>query len=292
MIGRAMECGAAVGLVGVLIGSCSVESGGWDSTKPVIGNVLGVEIGVSMQQPAFVILGAGGGVGSATARILAEGGANLMLAGRSSENVTAVAQETGGIARLLDARQPIEVLDVVEEAVDLFGRVDGIANCVGSLLLKPAHLTTDDEFDETIATNLRSAFAAVKAGGKAMRSDGGSIVLVSSAAAQIGLANHEAIAAAKGGITGLTKAAAATYSRHGIRVNAVAPGLVRTRLTERLTGTEQAEQASLAMHALGRLGEPEDVGSAIAWLLDPAQSWVTGQVIGIDGGLGSIRSRA
>ena len=124
-----------------------------------------------------------------------------------------------------------------------------------------------------------------------MRSTGGSIVLVSSAAAQIGLANHEAIAAAKAGVIGLTRAAAASYSRQGIRVNAVAPGLVRTKLTARLTSSPQAEQTSIAMHALGRIGEPEDVASAIAWLLDSDQSWVTGQVIGVDGGLGSIRAR-
>lgn len=244
-----------------------------------------------MEERVFVILGAGGGVGSATARMLAAQGAQLMLAGRGVDGLEAVAAATGGTVRQLDARQPNEVGNVVSEAADLFGRVDGIANCVGSLLLKPAHITSDDEFDETIATNLRSAFAAVKAGAKAMRAAGGAIVLVSSAAAQIGLANHEAIAAAKAGVVGLTKAAAASYSRHGIRVNAVAPGLVRTKLTERLTATPQAEEASLALHALGRLGEPEDVASAISWLLDPAQSWVTGQVIGIDGGLGSVRSR-
>lgn len=244
-----------------------------------------------MEQPVYVMLGAGGGVGSATARLLAGQGAQLLLAGRNAESLETVAAATGGIVRQLDARQPNEVVDAVAEAVGHFGRIDGIANCVGSLLLKPAHITTDDEFDETIATNLRSAFATVKAGSKAMRSSGGSIVLVSSAAAQIGLANHEAIAAAKGGIIGLAKAAAASYSRQGIRVNAVAPGLVRTKLTERLTATPQAEAASLALHALGRLGEPEDVASAIAWLLNPAQSWVTGQVIGVDGGLGSVRSR-
>ena len=124
-----------------------------------------------------------------------------------------------------------------------------------------------------------------------MQNEGGSIVLVSSAAAQIGLANHEAIAAAKGGITGLTLAAAASYAARGIRVNAVAPGLVKTRLAERLTANEKSEQASIGMHALGRLGEPEDVAAAIAFLLDPANDWITGQVLGVDGGLGSVRSR-
>ena len=244
-----------------------------------------------MEDKAFLILGAGGGIGSATARSLSARGAKLVVAGRPSDGLQTVAAETGGVLHELDATVIGEVGEAVNNAVETFGRIDGIANCVGSLLLKPAHITTDDEWHDTIAINLTSAFAAVKAGAKAMRGSGGSIVLVSSAAAQIGLANHEAIAAAKGGVIGLTRSAAASYARQGIRVNAVAPGLVRTKLTERLTSSPQAEQASLAMHALGRLGEPEDVAAAIGWLLDPAQSWVTGQVIGIDGGLGSVRAR-
>ena len=245
-----------------------------------------------MHNRSFVILGAGGGIGSATARRLAEQGAKLVLAGRSPDPLETLAAETGGIAHPLDATRTADVAAAVDLASREFGRVDGIANCVGSLLLKPAHITTDDEWDDTIATNLRSAFAAVRAGARAMRSDGGSVVLVSSAAAQIGLANHEAIAAAKGGVIGLTRSAAASYAPAKIRVNAVAPGLVRTQMTERLTASETAEQASLAMHALGRLGEPEDVAAAIVFLLDPANSWITGQVVGVDGGLGSVRPRA
>lgn len=244
-----------------------------------------------MNDTAYLILGAGGGIGSATARLLAERGANLVLAGRTSLSLDSLADETGGIVHLLDATDTAAVAEAVDRTVAEFGRIDGIANCVGSLLLKPAHITTDEEWDDTIATNLRSAFAAVRAAAKAMRSDGGSVVLVSSAAAQIGLANHEAIAAAKGGVVGLTLSAAASYASVNIRVNAVAPGLVRTRMTERLTASETAEQASLAMHALGRLGEPEDVAAAIAFLLDPANSWITGQVLGVDGGLGSVKPR-
>lgn len=244
-----------------------------------------------MNDRSFVVLGAGGGIGSATARMLAKQGANLVLAGRTPGPLEELASETGGIAHLLDATDTAAVSAAVDDAVSRYGRLDGIANCVGSLLLKPAHITSDDEWDDTIATNLRSAFAAVRAGAKAMRSEGGSVVLVSSAAAQYGLANHEAIAAAKGGISGLTLAAAASYASAGIRVNAVAPGLVQTALTERLTASETAKQASLAMHALGRLGEPADVASAIVFLLDPANSWITGQVIGVDGGLGSVRPR-
>ena len=124
-----------------------------------------------------------------------------------------------------------------------------------------------------------------------IESEGGSVVLVSSAAALTGLANHEAIAAAKSGIIGLVMSAAATYSRYGIRVNCVAPGLVRTPLTQSLTENEAILKKSEKMHPLGRIGEPGDVASAIAWLLKSEQSWVTGQVLGVDGGLANIKGR-
>jgi NAD(P)-dependent dehydrogenase (short-subunit alcohol dehydrogenase family) len=124
-----------------------------------------------------------------------------------------------------------------------------------------------------------------------MKADGGAVVLVSSAAARIGLANHEAIAAAKAGLEGLARSAAATYARQRIRFNVVAPGLVRTPLTQGLVANELAEKASLAMHPLGRLGEPDDVARAIAWLLDPAQNWITAQVLGVDGGLADVKAR-
>jgi NAD(P)-dependent dehydrogenase (short-subunit alcohol dehydrogenase family) len=120
---------------------------------------------------------------------------------------------------------------------------------------------------------------------------GGSVVLFSTAAARTGLPNHEAIAAAKGGVQGLMLSAAATYAPRGLRVNAIAPGLVRTPLTARITSSPAALQASAAMHALGTVGEPDDVASLAAWLLGPDARWVTGQLYGIDGGLGTVRAK-
>lgn len=239
----------------------------------------------------YVILGATGAIGGALAAELRERGARLALAGRDEDKL----QERFGDwdARLLafDATSFEAMQAQCEQVLEWAGRVDGIVNCCGSVLLKPAHLTSLDDFQQVMATNVTTAFAAVRAAAKALRENGGSVVLVSSAAAEIGLSNHEAIAAAKGAIAGLTRSAAATYASKQIRVNAVAPGLVRSQLTERITSNEKALEASLAMHALGRVGEPEDVAGAISWLVSPAAAWVTGQVIGIDGGLAQVKTR-
>ena len=241
---------------------------------------------------SYVVLGAYGGIGEALTRRLARRGARTLVAGRDAGSLERLAAEVGGEACTVDATRPEEVAACLRRAAEVFGRLDGVANCVGAFQLKPAHAITEAEWDSMIATNLRSAFAVVRAAGTIMAAHGGSIVLVSSAAARIGLANHEAIAAAKAGIEGLALAAAATYAPKGIRVNCVAPGLTRTPLTAGLWQNETVARASAGMHALGRLGAPEEVASAIDWLLDPEQSWVTGQVIGVDGGLSRIRSRS
>jgi len=239
-----------------------------------------------------LIVGAGGAVGTATARQLATEGHRLHLAGRDPDALAALAADIGAAGvHAVDARDIAAVKGVVDAVADAEGRLDAVANLVGTLLLKPAHLTSADEWDETIAANLTSAFAVVRAAAPRMRDHGGSIVLASSAAAQTGIANHEAIAAAKGGIIALARSAAATYGAQGIRVNAVAPGLTRARMTGRLVDNAAQAEASRQMHVLGRLGEPEDVAGLVAWLMGPAASWVTGQTIGVDGGLGQVRTR-
>jgi NAD(P)-dependent dehydrogenase (short-subunit alcohol dehydrogenase family) len=233
----------------------------------------------------FVVIGATGGIGKAVARRLREQGRTVRLIGRNPERLASLAAEIGAEFAVANAAHVTEL-----EAV-LGSDVQGVVNCAGSLLLKPAHLTSEAEWEQVITTNLTTAFATVRAAAKAMMSTGGSIVLCATAAARTGMANHEAIAAAKGGVMGLALSAAATYAPRRIRVNCVAPGLVDTPLAARITSNPAALQASTAMHALGRIGTAEDVASGIAWLLDPENSWVTGQVLGIDGGLGSLRPR-
>jgi NAD(P)-dependent dehydrogenase (short-subunit alcohol dehydrogenase family) len=228
----------------------------------------------------YLVIGAAGGIGRALLPMLA--GHNVLACGRTESAL----RELGVPYRVLDAAQP----EAVEAAAREFPHLDGIVNLAGSILLKPAHTLTEAEWQQTITTNLTTAWCTVRAAARTMP-QGGSVVLVSTAAARIGLPNHEAIAAAKAGVIGLTLSSAATYAPRGIRVNCVAPGLVETPLSERITKNEAARKQSEAMHALGRIGRPEDVASAIAWLLDSRQNWVTGQVLGVDGGLGSVRSR-
>ncbi len=243
-----------------------------------------------MTQPVYAILGATGGIGAALCRRLAAQGARLVIGARDEARLAALAAEVNASSLVTDATQSDQVDAFIAHALATHGQLDGVSNCVGSLLLKPAHITTNDEWEFTLRQNLNSAFYLLRAATKVMKA-GGSVVLLSSAAARTGLANHEAIAAAKAGVIGLTLSAAASYAARNIRVNCVAPGLVATPLTARITGHEASLKASAAMHALGRVGAPEEIASAIAWLLDSSNSWVTGQVIGVDGGLSSVRPR-
>ena len=244
--------------------------------------------------PVMVVIGGAGGIGSAVARRLAKSGCQLVLTSRNPERLVQIGADTGAHTFPLDARDSAAVETLLQSVLASHGRVDGVVNCAGSILLKPAHLISDQEFADTLATNLTTAFNLVRAAARLMmkQAGGGSIVLCSSVAARRGLVNHEAIAAAKAGVEGLALAAAASYARFGVRVNCVAPGLTRTELTRSLTQNEVVAKMSAALHPLGRIGEPAEVASAICWLLDCEQSWVTGQVIGIDGGLSQIQARS
>lgn len=187
---------------------------------------------------------------------------------------------------LLDATD----FDAVDEVFKQAGRIDGVVNCSGSLLLKSAHMTSKAEYQSVIDASLTTSFATIRAAGKHMK-EGGSVVLISSAAALTGLANHEAIAAAKAGVIGLVQSAAATYAQMGLRVNAIAPGMIDTPLTSQLTSSPVMLKASIAMHSLGRIGETKDIANGVIFLLNPMNNWITGQVLAIDGGLSSIRPR-
>jgi NAD(P)-dependent dehydrogenase (short-subunit alcohol dehydrogenase family) len=226
----------------------------------------------------FLIIAASSRIGQATCALLKNEGHQVFTTARDETKITPDA--------ILDATD----FDAVDQVFQQAGEIEGVVNLSGSLFLRSAHMTNYEQYKEVIHASLTTAFATVRGAGKNMK-NGGSVVLISSAGAMTGLANHDAIAAAKAGIIGLTLSAAATYAPQNIRVNTVAPGLTETPLTTSITSNETSRKFSENMHALGRLGQPDDIARAIVFLLDPKNNWITGQILAVDGGLSHIRPK-
>ena len=245
------------------------------------------------EKPVVLIAGISGGMGSSVAARFAEAGWKVAGFARSEERLRSfVGNHPEATTYQADACDSSQVDEVVEQLLAKTGRIDAYVHCVGSIILKPIHSCSDKEFEETLSLNLRSAFYGVRAVVRPMMKAGsGSITLVSSVAAVTGVPNHEAIAAAKGGINGLVRSAASTYASKGVRVNAVAPGMVETPMAGPLLGSESAKKLSAAMHPLGRTGQAEDISSLLFWLASPENSWVTGQIWSVDGGMAHVRQR-
>lgn len=241
--------------------------------------------------PVAFLVGGAGGIGRELSRLLVAAGWQVHVASRDTARLDALKAEIDVTCHILDARDIDAVSQTLDAVVKQAGRLDAAVNLAGSLVLKPAHRTTVDEWQDTIATNLTSAFGLVRAAAPLMRATGGSIVLIASAAATTGLSNHEAIAAAKAGVIGLALAAAASYAPWNVRVNVVAPGMTDTPLTHSLLANEGSRMASEKLHALGRVGQASDVARAIAFLVDRENTFITGDVLAVDGGLANVAPR-
>lgn len=238
----------------------------------------------------FLVLGATGSIGTAVTEGLVARGAQVVVLGRDEARLAELASRTGARQALLPGIDPGSVRDALRAAAQ--GRpVAGIAHCIGSLHLQPAHRTTPDEWQRVLDSNLSSAFGVTMAVPDLFAS-GGTVVFVSSVAARVGLPNHEAIAAAKAGLEGLARAAAATHARRGVRFHCVAPALVQTRMTAGLLSRAGMLEACNKANPSGRIGQPGDIANAILFLLDPANNWIDGQVLGVDGGFGALRGNA
>ncbi|NBX17230.1 MAG: SDR family oxidoreductase [Proteobacteria bacterium] len=172
----------------------------------------------------------------------------------------------------------------VQTGLEKFQALNGYAHFSGSILLKPLHLTRADEWQDVMGRHVTTAFLGLKAVLPTFRQQGhGSCVLISSTAARIGLQNHEAIAAAKGALEALVRSCAATYAP--VRFNAVAAGLTRSRMSQRIVDNENSLKASLNLQAIQALSEPEDPAQTVSFLLGQQSRMITGQVIATDGGL-------
>lgn len=234
----------------------------------------------------FLVLGAVGGIGEATARRLAKAGHDLVLTGRDASAVQALSSEIGATGIEADVLSD-DFADVLAEASGT--RLDGLLYAVGTITLKPFERLKDDDFLSDFRINALGAAKAVQAILPALkRAEGGaSVVLFSTVAVDQGFAAHASIAMAKGAVVGLVRSLAAEYAP-AIRVNAIAPSLTQTPLGQKVAGNERMAEAVAKMHPIPRLGEADDM-AAMAELLLAGGSWITGQVIAIDGGRSTLR---
>ena len=239
---------------------------------------------------SFLLVGGSSDIALHLAGLLLDEGHLVTVLARDTERTVGIA-ERGAVVVQGDALDDAAVSSAIEQATSQGENgLSGIAHLVGSISLRPPHAMKVDDFEDVLRTNLISAFLTLKLGGKAMLKSGrGRMVFTSSVAGSYGLTNHEAIAAAKGGLEAMVRSAASTYAQRGLRVNAVAPGLTETRLGASVLRSEAIREASVGMIPLKRINEPNEVASSMHWLLTQAPDNFTGQVLHLDGGMSAIR---
>ena len=239
-----------------------------------------------------LITGGASGIGQATALVFAREGAKVVVAdvsGDGAERTVRTIREMGGeaISVVADVSKAVEVDAMVRRTVESYGRLDCAFNNAGiEGLVSPTAECTEDNWLRVIAINLTGVWLCMKYEiAQMLKQGGGSIVNTSSGAGLVGLAGAPAYCAAKHGVAGLTKTAALEYATSGIRVNAVCPGFIRTPMVERvLDKGVYAETDAINWQPMGRMGRPEEIAEAVAWLCSDAASFVTGLPMPVDGG--------
>lgn len=237
----------------------------------------------------ILVYGATGGIGSQTARLLKTRGYDLHLAGRSSARLDALAAELGATTTAADLEDAGAVQQVTLDAGPV---LCGLVYAVGTINLKPLARLTAADFERDFRLNALGAALAVQAALPALKACEGtaSVLLFSTVAVAQGFASHASVSMAKGAVEGLTRALAAECAPK-IRVNAIAPSLTRTPLAASLVAQPAMAQALGQLHPLGRLGEASDIAGLAAFLMSQEADWMTGQVIGVDGGRATLRTK-
>lgn len=241
------------------------------------------------------ITGGGTGIGRACAMLFAREGAKVAVAGRRAEPPAAVAAELSGagdqaFAVVCDVTKSAEVERAVQSVVARFGRLDVVVNSAGAVLAATAEETSEADWDRLLGVNLKGTFLVSRAVLPELRKAGGGVIInIGSVLGLVGMKQRAAYAAAKGGVTLLTKAMALDHAHEGIRINCICPSLVETELIRELFSVvpdpEAHRRQRIAQIPLGRLGRPEDVAQLALFLASEESSWLTGAALPLDGGL-------
>jgi NAD(P)-dependent dehydrogenase (short-subunit alcohol dehydrogenase family) len=226
-----------------------------------------------MKDKNIVIVGGNSGIGKATSTMLSEAGANLFLYSKSGNETT-----------VLDTSTDFSEIPGLPEVID------GLVYCPGTINLKPFHRISIADFQKEMDVNFFGAVRVLQACLKGLKkSSNPSVVLYSTVAVQTGMGFHAGIASAKGAVEGLTRSLAAEWAPNKIRVNAIAPSLTETPLAGALLSTPEKKEASDKRHPLGRIGTSEDIADATVFLLSSRSSWMTGQILHLDGGMSNLK---
>lgn len=226
----------------------------------------------------LLIIGASSGIGKAIAEKAVADGYRVISASRNAPDLSQIEHHN---------------IDITAEDIDwsfLPEQLDGLVYAPGTINLKPFHRFKLSEFQEDFDINVLGAVKTLQATFKSLKAaDQASVVLFSTVAAKLGMNFHASIAASKAAVEGLARTVASEWSQYGIRVNALAPSLTDTPLAGRILSTDDKKEASNKRHPIGRYGEPEDLANAALYLLSTGSTWVTGQTLGVDGGMGALK---
>jgi 3-oxoacyl-[acyl-carrier protein] reductase len=227
----------------------------------------------------ILIVGASSGIGLETAKYLLSKGHNIFSASRNQPDLAGITHLTW------DAQNPDSAV-----FASLPEEIHGVVYCPGTINLKPFNRLSQDDFKNDFQVNVLGAvFVLQTVLPKLKKADGASVILFSTVAVKIGMGFHASVSASKGAIEGLTLSLAAELSSNKIRVNCVAPSLTDTPLAKNLLSTDEKKEASNKRHPIGRFGTSADIANITSFLISDESSWITGQVLGVDGGMGSIK---
>lgn len=224
-----------------------------------------------------LVIGGSKGIGKACTEMLLEQGVEVVVAARTNDDISHLPIEF----------IELDVLGDVSELEDL-GELNGLIYCPGSINLRPFNRLTEDDYSNDFQLNVLGAVKCINASLKNLKAGNGSVVLFSTVAVQQGMAFHASVAVSKGALEGLTRSLAAEFAPT-IRVNCIAPSLTETPLAEALLSNDKKREASEQRHPLKRVGTPEDIASMAVHLVSQNASWMSGQVISIDGGMSRLR---